>query len=131
MSEILDLARRLGQALAGSPEYAAYKKAQAEVEGNVAAQFMLRDFRTRQFEVEKAKLSGTFTPELVRELQEKAQIVAANPVVRDYLEAEARFGNLMMDVQRLIGEAVGIDLENVPGAPQPEGGGQGDGSGGE
>ncbi|MDI6871956.1 MAG: YlbF family regulator [Bacillota bacterium] len=125
MSTIQDLARQLGQALADSEEYAAYKKAQAEVEGSLAAQFMLRDFRTRQFEAEKAKLAGTFTPEMGRELQEKAKIVTANPVVREYLMAEARFGNLMMEVQRILGEAVGIDLDRVPGAP----GGEGDAGG--
>jgi cell fate (sporulation/competence/biofilm development) regulator YlbF (YheA/YmcA/DUF963 family) len=123
MAAILDLAKELGQALAGSQEFLTYTKAKEAVEGNLAAQYMLRDFRTRQFEVEKAKLAGTFTPELVRDLQEKAQIVAANPVVREYLEAEARFGNLMMQVQRLLGEAVGIDVDQAAGAPgQPEGG---------
>ncbi|MGE5553217.1 MAG: YlbF family regulator [Betaproteobacteria bacterium] len=121
MSAILDLARQLGQALAASEEYAAFRKAQAEVENNVAAQVMLRDFRTRQFELEKAKLAGTFTPEMAKELQEKAQIVAVNPVVRDYLMAEARFGNLMMEVQKILGEAVGIDLDKVPGVPGSDG----------
>jgi cell fate (sporulation/competence/biofilm development) regulator YlbF (YheA/YmcA/DUF963 family) len=123
MAAILDLANELGRALAGSEEYRAYQQAQQAVEANLAAQFMLRDFRTRQFEVEKAKLAGTFTPELVRELQEKAQIVAANPVVREFLEAEARFGNLMMEVQRILGQAVGIDVDQAQGASgQPEGG---------
>lgn len=116
MASIQDLARDLGARLAASEEYQAYRKAQTEVEGNVAAQFMLRDFRTRQYEVERAKLVGTFTPEMMKELTEKAQIVAVNPVCRAYLEAEARFGNLMMEVQRLLGEAVGIDLDKVPGA---------------
>lgn len=116
MATVLDLARELGRELAASPEYQAYQKAQAAVDANVAAQFMLRDFRTRQFEVERAKLAGTFTPDLVRGLQEKAEIVAANPVVRDFLAAEGRFGNLMMQVQRILGEAVGIDLDQVPGA---------------
>ena len=118
---ILDLARQLGQALAASEEYAAYKRAQAEVEKNLAAQFMLRDFRTRQFEVEKAKLAGSFKPEMVKELEEKAQIVAANPIVREYLAAEAAFGQLMLEVQRILGEAVGIDLDGVPGVPRAEG----------
>jgi cell fate (sporulation/competence/biofilm development) regulator YlbF (YheA/YmcA/DUF963 family) len=117
MSAILDLARRLGQALAGTEEYAAYQKARAEVEGNLAAQYMLRDFRTRQFELEQAKLAGSFTPEMAQELQEKAQIVAANPVVRDYLLAEARFGQLMLEVQQTLGEAVGSDLGQIPGTP--------------
>ncbi|MGE5509110.1 MAG: YlbF family regulator [Chitinophagales bacterium] len=120
MSEILDLARRLGEKLAASEEYRAFRTAQAEVDKNVAAQFMLRDFRTRQYEVEKAKLAGTFTPEMVRDLQEKAQIISANPIVRDFLVAEAAFGNLMMDVQRLIGEAVGIKLDEAAGAPAGE-----------
>lgn len=117
MSAILDLAKQLGQALAGSDEYAAFKKAQAAVEANLAAQFMLRDFRTRQYELERARLAGTLNPDMVKDLQEKAQVVAVNPVVREFLEAEARFGNLMMEVQRLLGEAVGIDLDKVPGAP--------------
>jgi cell fate (sporulation/competence/biofilm development) regulator YlbF (YheA/YmcA/DUF963 family) len=121
MSEILDLAKTLGERLAASEEYRAFKAAQAEVEKNMAAQFMLRDFRTRQYEVEKAKLAGTFTPEMVRELQEKAQIVGANPVVRDFLMAEAAFGNLMMEVQRLIGEAVGINVDEQFGAPEGAG----------
>lgn len=129
MASIMDLAGDLGKALANSDEYKAFQAAQAALESNVAAQVMLKDFRTKQFEVERNRMMGEeITPALLEEFRAKQDVIMFNPVVRQFLVAEQQFGNLMMAVQKIIGQSVGLDL---PGDDDGDGCSCGEGKCGE
>lgn len=107
----MDLANDLGKALANSGEYKEFLDAQKKLESNVAAQVMLKDFRTKQFELERLRMLGEdLSPAALEEFRSKQDVIMFNPVVREFLIAEQKFGNLMMAVQKIIGQSVGLDL---------------------
>jgi cell fate (sporulation/competence/biofilm development) regulator YlbF (YheA/YmcA/DUF963 family) len=109
-----ELAKQLGQSLAESQEYQNYHKAKQNLEGHEAAKTMLEDFRKKQWELERKKLNGD---QLLQphedELRKLAEIIGLNPYIREYLLAEYQFTQIMMEVQRIIGEAVGLQMPDA------------------
>lgn len=105
----IELAKQLAKSLAESQEYQNYLQAKQILEGHEAAKTMLEDFRKKQWELERKKISGDKLLEPhEQELQKLAEIIGVNPYVRDYLMAEFQFTQVMMEIQRIISEAVGL-----------------------
>jgi cell fate (sporulation/competence/biofilm development) regulator YlbF (YheA/YmcA/DUF963 family) len=116
----LELAKQLGKALAESEEYQAYQKAKEALEIHEAAKVMLEDFRKKQWELEKQRVSGAIdTAAVTAEQQKLAEIIQINPYIREYLFAEFRFSQIMMEVQRELGKGVGIDYPDAPELEPP------------
>lgn len=110
----IELAKQLAKALAESAEYQNYKAAKEKVEAHEAARTMLKDFREKQIELERKRMNGDkLLQPLEEELRKLTEIISLNPFVRDYLIAEFQFSMMIMDVQKIIGEAVGLE---VPGS---------------
>jgi cell fate (sporulation/competence/biofilm development) regulator YlbF (YheA/YmcA/DUF963 family) len=105
----VELAKQLAQSLAGSEEYQNYAKFKKVLEEHESAKVMLDDFRKKQWELERKKLSGEklLTP-YEDELRKLSEIIGLNPYVRDFLMAEYRFSQLFTEVQRIIGDAIGL-----------------------
>jgi cell fate (sporulation/competence/biofilm development) regulator YlbF (YheA/YmcA/DUF963 family) len=111
MQKPLDLARELAKSLADSSEYRNYKAAKAKMEAEEAARVMFEDFRKKQIEFERKRLSGEKSLEpLEAEIRKLTEIVGLNPYVREYLVAEYLFTKMVMDVQKIIGEAVDLKM---------------------
>ncbi len=110
----IELAKSLGQALAESDEYRNYSKSKQALEGHEAARVMLDDFRKKQLEYERKKLNGDKLLEpYEEELRKLSAVIGLNPYIREYLMAEFQFSGLMMKVQKIIGEAVGLSLPEI------------------
>ncbi|WP_272509099.1 YlbF family regulator [Clostridium ganghwense] len=43
-------------------------------------------------------------------LQNMGSVVSMNPVVNEYLQAEARFGMLWEDIMKILNDSIGINL---------------------
>jgi cell fate (sporulation/competence/biofilm development) regulator YlbF (YheA/YmcA/DUF963 family) len=115
----IELAKQLGKALAESEEYQSYHKAKETLDSHEAAKLMLADFRKKQWDLEKRRVTGELNAEAATtELQKLAEVIQINPYIREYLFAEFRFSQTMLEVQRIIGAAVGID--DYPEAPEAE-----------
>ncbi len=111
MNKQLELAKQLAKSLAECEEFLEYQKAKKILEEHEAARIMLEDFRKKQWEFEKKKIEGAQDLKAAEEeLQKLAGIIGVNPYVRNYLTAEFRLSQLLMEIQRIIGEAVGISL---------------------
>lgn len=105
------LAERLADALAESEEYRALKEAREEIERHQAAVIMLRDFQSKQAAVQQKMLSGEApSEEEIQRLEEAYRIVSINPYIRKLIEAEVAFSEMMMAVQRILAERVGLEL---------------------
>lgn len=105
------LAKELANSIRESPEYQAWEKARTEVDKHEAAKIMLEDFRKKQWELEKARLSGKeIKPEQEEQLKKLAEIIQYNPYVRDFLIAEFNLNQMIMEIQRIIDSAVGVQL---------------------
>lgn len=107
----VELAKQLGKALADSSEYQNYKKTKQILDQHESARVMMEDFRKKQWELERKKLNGEKpTPANEEELRKLSEVIALNPYIRDYLMAEYQFSQIMMEVQKIIGQAVGLEM---------------------
>ncbi|HEX3045119.1 MAG TPA: YlbF family regulator [Bacillota bacterium] len=107
----VEIAKQLGKALADSTEYQNYKKTKQILDQHESAKVMMDDFRKKQWELERKKLNGDkLTQPAEEELRKLSEVVALNPYIRDYLMAEYQFSQVMMEVQRIIGDAVGLEM---------------------
>lgn len=109
--EVKAKAEALADALAESKEYQEFVDARESLENHEAAKIMLRDFQSKQAALQQKVFSGQQPTEAeVNALQEAYRLVTFNPYVRRAVEAEAVFAQLLADVQKIIGEAVGIEM---------------------
>lgn len=105
--ETYDLAHKLARALTESDEYKEFVKAKAKVEEDENNVKMLRDFRTKQLEVQMAQATGQEVPEeQVEQLERMYQMLSLNNNINEYLTAEYRLSRLMADIQKILGDAV-------------------------
>ncbi|MBI2914691.1 MAG: YlbF family regulator [Firmicutes bacterium] len=126
---VREQARELGRLLTESEEHKRLAKARATVEGHEAAKVMLRDFRARQEDLETKRRNGEkIEDHELKELRDFSQILYYNPYIRELIDAEMAFAGLMMEVQRVLAEPLGLGaLEQAegsetepPAASQPE-----------
>ena len=105
-----DAAHALASALKKSPEFSAFKEAQKKLKEDPTAESILNDLREIQLELQELHLEGKEisgdTDEKYKKLSDAANF---NLTVKAFVEAEYRFAILMMDIQKIIGDAV--DLE--------------------
>ncbi len=101
-----DAAHRLAKALRDSPEFKEMKEAQEALKAESSAKKMVIDFRNKQLELQKQKLSGI---EVSKEQEEKVEklleVVNMNMIAKRFLQAEYKIAVLLQDVQNIISEA--------------------------
>jgi len=104
---IYDKAHELARALKQAQEYQALVIAQEKLRGDNAAFKMFVDYRRKEIAYQTTIMSGKEMDEAeLKTLERLVEIISANSLVRDYMQAEARFGTIYGDVQRIINEAV-------------------------
>ncbi len=114
---IYDHIHALADALKNSEELKQFKEAKEKLEADKEAKEMFMDFRKFQFELQKDQMEGKqIEKERAEKLKNMHEVVILNTTVRDYLVAEARFGKIMTDISKILGEAVGLeDFEEMAG----------------
>lgn len=115
-------AQELADALVASETYQKLQEAREELDRHEAAKIMLRDFVAKQQKLQERVLAGEQPSEAeVADYQQTASLVSMNPYVRRLLEAEVAFSDMMVEVQRVLAKAVGIDLpEEQPEQEPPQ-----------
>ncbi len=96
-------AEELGRLLAESEEYQALEKARATLGEHSAAQIMLKDLQQKQENLRKKQMNGEeITEKEVQNFQRSSQVVAMNPYVREMLEAEMVFSQMLTQLQQIL-----------------------------
>ena len=104
---IYDKAHELARALKQSPEYQEFKKAQKLVEQNQESHKMLKDFQTKQMELQSMQLLGQEIPaEKKQEYEKMMELLSLNPAISSYLQAEYQLGRIMADIQKILADAL-------------------------
>lgn len=105
--EVYDEAHALARSLRASEAFQRFLRAREALAAQPEKMERVREFKLRQFEVETQTLTGGKVAEdKLKALQQMAEILFLDPVVREYLESEAKFARLFADVQKIILEAV-------------------------
>jgi cell fate (sporulation/competence/biofilm development) regulator YlbF (YheA/YmcA/DUF963 family) len=118
----IELAKQLARALAESGEFRSYESARKNLDEHEAAKAMMEDFRKKQWEYEKKRMNGDKLLEPFEdELRKLSEIIGLNPYVREYLIAEYQFSQMMLEIDKIIGEAVGLKAPEMDAAIGREG----------
>lgn len=110
---IYDKAHELARAIRFSPEYKEFKEAKKIIEQNSENRKILNDFHAKQMEIQSMQMLGQeISPEKKQEYEKMAELLTFHPTVHSYLQAEYKLGKVMADIQKILAEALELD---VPG----------------
>ena len=116
MNEILELAQKLGQAIADSSEIKAFHEMEAIFYSDEEAQRVMNEYEAERAAMTvKAKESG-MTPETLQmfqqEMKKSMDKLMQNATVRSYLEAKSNFNDIVEKVNSIISFCIqGVDQE--------------------
>lgn len=106
MDSVLDKARELAIALTESEEYLAYKEAEDIQLGDQEACKLLADYRVTQDNLAKRAAADGVTKEELEAIQAEAQAsfdnLVKNVSIKNYLDAQSKFSNLVSQVNNII-----------------------------
>ena len=100
---VYDQAHGLANAIKDSQEYKDYARLKAEIDKNTEVSNMLKDFETKQMEIQTKQMLGEEVT-----IQDLYQIVMRDPSAAEYLQAQTRFSVMMSDVYKILGDAMGL-----------------------
>jgi len=104
---IHDKAHELARVLKATPEFQTLCELQTKLKEDQAAYKMFLDYRRKEIAYQTQLMSGG-KPDAEQDslLAKLTEIVSQNSIVREYIQAEARFGTVYNDIQRIIGGAI-------------------------
>ncbi len=109
--EIYDTANRLAEEIRNSKQYKDLKKAKDELMANAEKRQMIIDFEELKKEVQLMEVQRQ-NNEPVDEEKKKEKLVTmynvliANKDIKDYFDYEIAFNQLMVDVNKIIGNSI-------------------------
>lgn len=107
-----DKGNELARALKESEEFKALGIARRTLDTDPGAREMVKDFLRKQMEMQIEVMSGKADAgEKQASLQKLAELLALNSRARDYISAYFRFQQIMTDIYKMIGDAVGEGLD--------------------
>lgn len=102
-----DKAHELARALRESHEYQTLLDRKRTVDADPAAKKMLDDFRRHQWELETRRIMGEgVTDDELQQINQMQEAIHMHALLREYVEAEYRFGVIYSDVHKILGDAV-------------------------
>jgi cell fate (sporulation/competence/biofilm development) regulator YlbF (YheA/YmcA/DUF963 family) len=106
---VYDKARELVEVLKQEEVYSDFVKWQRLVFDDDKLKEMLLDLRGKEFEMHRQQLMGKEVSEEQKEaLRRLYEIARHNNTIGSYLDVEYRFSRMMMDIQKIINDAVPI-----------------------
>lgn len=101
MQEILDLARRLGEAIAASDRFAATQQLRQRLQADPTATGLLKDFQEQAARI--ARLEAENKPVEVEDkhkLENLQQQIAAHDLLKEWMRVQADYAEMMNRVNR-------------------------------
>ncbi len=109
---VYDQAHQLAAAIKESEEFKQYDSLKKQVEANPELNKAVKDFMTRQFEIQAAQVMGQqVDADAFQQLQQLSAVLMQDPTAAGYLQCQARFTIMMNDVFNIIGEATDLQFD--------------------
>ena len=107
-----DKGNELARALKESNEYKMLCAARKELDRDPAARDMVKDFLRKQMEMQLEVMSGKADAKAKEaSLQKLGELLSMNARSRDYISTYFRFQQMMTDIYKMIGDAVGEGMD--------------------
>lgn len=104
---VYDLANNLASEMKKSQEFIKVQEAKKALDTDKEAAKMVKDFNAQRRELEMQQLSGKEpSKEKLEKVQNLYNLLAANSIAVEYVQAEMRFQMMLNDVSKAIGEVV-------------------------
>ena len=102
-----DKAHELAKSLKESEEFRMLQQVSHKVQQDVDAKRMLDDFRALQQEMEAKLYAGEqLSEDDQNQLKKLHELMQLHPLLQEYLHVEYRFGIMLTDIQKIIGDVV-------------------------
>lgn len=106
---VYDAAHQLARSITEADEYKQFRKLEADVMANASLKAMVEDFQRKQFELQGEVLQGKQPDEdKVKKLEELFAIATKDPKAAEYFQVKMRFDQMMGDVSKILGDAMGV-----------------------
>ena len=106
---VYDHAHELARALKQSPEYTGYIQLKEKVSRNAELSQMLNDFQEKNMQMQTQQMLSGQPPEgMADQIQSLYQILMADPLAAQYLQAEFAFTKIIADVYGILGEVIQV-----------------------
>ena len=106
---VYEEAHNLARAIKDSNEFKEFDTLRKEVEKDEQLSSMLKDFQTKQLQIQPKQMSGDgVDQELMGQLQSMYAMLAAKPQAAQYLQAQMRFSIMMKDVSEILADAMNL-----------------------
>jgi cell fate (sporulation/competence/biofilm development) regulator YlbF (YheA/YmcA/DUF963 family) len=106
---VYEEAHNLARAIKDSNEFKEFDTLRKEVEKDEQLSSMLKDFQTKQLQIQTKQMSGEgVDQELMGQLQSMYAMLAAKPQAAQYLQAQMRFSIMMKDVSEILADAMNL-----------------------
>jgi len=106
VNEILELAQKLGQAIAESEEIQAFHEMEKIFNSDEEAQRVMNEYEAERAAMTVKAKEGGMTPENLQlfqsEMKKSMDKLMANATVREYLEAKSNFNDIVKKVNAII-----------------------------
>jgi len=114
-TEVDQLARDLGEAIAELPVYQRFEEAKANVEADEELQAEIREFEQIREEFMLARQSGEASRDDLRELQNAQQDLHEIPKMSEYLQAQNELELRLQELNETVSESLDIDFGQKAG----------------
>ena len=105
--EVYDQAHALARSLKESQVYRKFLEDKEKVEQDPGAREMLQDYQDFLKTIQEKYMKGEEVSKEEEEKNEKLKkVILLNPLIKDYFEAEHRLGVVLMEIQKIISEAI-------------------------
>lgn len=109
---IHDKARELARMIRSSNEYRALEAAKEALKPDAQAKNMVKDFLRKQLEFQLDAMNGKGEDAGKKAaLQKMLEMLVLHPLAKEYVESHFRFQQIMLDVQKIIGEDIAGGLD--------------------
>ncbi len=102
---VYEESHKLAKAIKESEEYKQLKTLSEKIEEKNELKSMLKDFMEKQVEMQTKQMLGEeISTNALEDIQKLSAIVMQDPLAAEYLQAQMRFGIMLQDVYKIIGE---------------------------
>lgn len=110
MNNVYDMAHELARSLKECDQYKHYKHMKEKVSENQALSDMINDFQEKNMAMQTQQmLNGTPAEDLIAQVQSLYQIVMADPLAAQYIQAELAFTQVVSDIYGILGEVIRVE----------------------
>lgn len=115
VSELEDMGRELGEAIADTPAYERFEAAREAVQNDDDAQAKIAEVERLRDEFVAARETGEATQEHVGKLQQAQNELHSMDVMVEYLNAQEALQSQLEDINRAISEPMSVDFGGEAG----------------